>query len=104
MNLVTRHMDRRQLPIVGLAVAAAGGDLWYLWPLHLASLLPFLLAVLLLAFPLWIWLPSERYGRIALVWLVGGLLGAYLFGVLVLAAGVVTTSGVGLRRSVTAAP
>jgi hypothetical protein len=91
-------MKPRQLAFVVLATAALAGTLWYLLPAF-PSLIPNLVAALaVLAAPMYRWLPRERYGRITATWLIGGLLGAYIFGTLVLGAGVLAGLGIAARR------
>jgi hypothetical protein len=92
------HVERRHLPLITLATVAAAGTVWYMLPFQPGLAANLVVALALLALPLWRWLPAERYGRIAAAWTVGGLLGMYFFGTLVLAAGVVVALAAAARR------
>ena len=95
-------VDRRDWPLFSLALLASVGTLWYLAPFSWILIGNFVLAIAVLALPMWRWLPARRYGAVAAAWIVAGLLGMYLFGTLVLAAGVLAALGVtassGVRR------
>jgi len=93
-------VDRCDWPLLALALLAGMGTLWYLAPFSWILIGNYVLAVVVLGVPIWRWLPGRRYGSIAAAWTVGGLLGMYLFGTLVLAAGVLADVGVGVTSGV----
>jgi hypothetical protein len=74
-----------------------------MWPLDLTLLVNLVVALVVLALSLWRWLPTRHYGRIAVAWLLGGLLGAYFFGIFVLGAGLIAAVAAGIRRRLHAA-
>ena len=93
-------MDRRDWPLLSLALLAGVGTLWYLAPFSWILIGNYVLALAVLALPMWRWLPARRYGSVAAAWILAGLLGAYLFGTLVLAAGVLAAVGVGVSSGI----
>ena len=101
-ELVPHHgsVDRRDWPLLTLAVLAGAGTLWYLAPFSWILIGNYVLGLAVLAVPLWRWLPAQRYGSIAAAWVVGGLLGMYLFGTLVLAVGTLAAGVVAVRAAV----
>jgi hypothetical protein len=74
-------MRRTRLAVVVLAVVALAATVWYLSADSVAlwSMTPLALTVLVV--PLVTWLPERAFTRIAIAWAVGGVLGAYAFGV-----------------------
>jgi hypothetical protein len=82
----------RQLVLAVLVAVALVCEVWYLRPAGATWLIVSCVFVgLVMAAPLFIFhgRTSGEMQRIAVVWIVGGVLGAYLVGIFVLAAGVV---------------
>jgi hypothetical protein len=79
------------VPLLFVAVAALAGTVLYLWSGGVETVLVGgVLAALVLFVPLLWSRPASRKsrGRVALVWVIGGILGGYMFGTAVLAAAV----------------
>jgi hypothetical protein len=76
-------MHRTSFVVVVLAVVALAATVWYLSPdsASVWTLMAFAAAVVVV--PLVVWLPRREFTSIAASWAIGGVIGAYLFGVFV---------------------
>jgi hypothetical protein len=82
----------RQLVLLALVAVVLVGEVWYLGPASATRLVvSFAFVGLILIVPFFIFRgrSSSEVQRIAAVWIVGGVVGAYVVGIFVLAAGIV---------------
>ena len=94
----TGRMSRKAISLVALAWVAAAGTVWYLSGDFPAQIPLVLVALVVLAVPLALWLRAGQYARIIATWAAAGVIGAYIFGVLILAAAVLGAAVLGMDR------
>jgi hypothetical protein len=85
-------MDKTCAGVVALAIAALAGTVWYLSAGSSSEWIITALATAVVVVPLIIWLPRRAFNRVAAAWGIGGVLGAYVFGVFIVSAAAVLTA------------